>query len=76
MRSFWVLNKYCTHHAFPFFLRRVRKIAKSDCQLRFIRLSVRMEQLGSQWTDFHEICYLGTFGKSVGENSSLFKIRQ
>ena len=24
-----------------------------------------MEQLGSQWTDFHEICYLNTLRKSV-----------
>jgi len=29
------------------------------------RLSVRMEQLGSHWTDFHEILYLSTFGNSV-----------
>jgi hypothetical protein len=39
--------------------RRVREIAKSDYQLRrvcpYFRPSVRMEQLGSQWTDFHEI---------------------
>jgi hypothetical protein len=28
-------------------------------------LSVRMEQLGSQWTDFHKIWYLRIFRKSV-----------
>jgi len=28
-------------------------------------LSVRMEQLGSLWTDIHEIGYLNIFGKSV-----------
>ena len=28
-------------------------------------MSVRMEQLSSQWTDFHEIWYLMTFLKSV-----------
>jgi hypothetical protein len=36
--------------------RRVREIAKSD--ISFIlsaHPSVRMEQLGSRWTDFHEI---------------------
>ena len=27
--------------------------------------SVRMEQLGSNWTCFHEISYLSIFGKSV-----------
>jgi len=35
--------------------RRVRKIAKSDYQLRHVRPSVRMEQFRSHWTDFHEI---------------------
>jgi len=34
---------------------RVRKIAKSDCELRHVRPSVRTEQLGSQSKDFHEI---------------------
>jgi len=28
---------------------------------------VRMEQLGSHWTDFHEILYLSIFRKYVGE---------
>jgi hypothetical protein len=39
--------------------RRVRKIAKSGCWFRHVYPpvcpSVRMEQLGSQWKDFHEI---------------------
>jgi hypothetical protein len=30
-----------------------------------VRSSVRMEQLGSYWTDFHEIEYFGIFRKSV-----------
>jgi len=30
-----------------------------------IRPSVRTEQLGSHWTDFHDILYLGIFRKSV-----------
>jgi hypothetical protein len=30
-----------------------------------VRLSVRMEQLGSHWTDFHETGYLSIFVKSV-----------
>ena len=34
------------------------KIAKDDCWLRLVRPSVRMEQLGSHWTDFHKIWYL------------------
>jgi len=30
-------------------------IAKSDCWLRHFLPPVCMEQLGSHWTDFHEI---------------------
>jgi hypothetical protein len=30
-----------------------------------VRLSVHMEQLGSHWTNFHEIWYLGIFRKCV-----------
>jgi len=30
-----------------------------------LRLSFRMEQLGSYWTDFHEILHCGIFLKSV-----------
>jgi hypothetical protein len=39
-------------------IRLTRKTAKSDCLLRRLSLSVlpfRMEQIGSDWTDFHEI---------------------
>jgi hypothetical protein len=35
--------------------RRVRKIAKSDYQLRHVCLFVRMQQIGSHWTDFNDI---------------------
>ena len=34
---------------------RVRKIAKSDYKLRHVCLSVRMEQLGPYWKDFHKM---------------------
>jgi hypothetical protein len=30
-----------------------------------VRLSVRMNQHGSHWTDFHEISYLSIFRKSA-----------
>jgi hypothetical protein len=30
-----------------------------------VRLSVRMKQLGSHWTDLHEIWYLSIFRKTV-----------
>ena len=32
-----------------------------------VRLSVRMEQFGSHWVDFHEISYLRVSRKSVGK---------
>jgi len=36
-----------------------KRLLASSC------LSVRMEQLGAHWTDFHEIWYLSIFRKSV-----------
>ena len=45
--------------------RRVRKIAKSDFQIRHVCPSVQTEQLGSHRTGFHEIRYLSIFRKSV-----------
>jgi len=38
-----------------------------------VRLSVRMEQLGCYWTDFHEILYLSIFRKSVGNIQFVLK---
>jgi len=49
------------------FIRRFRKIVKSDSYLRPVCPSVRMEQLGSHWTNFYETCCLSIFGKSVGK---------
>jgi hypothetical protein len=48
--------------------RRVRKIAKSDYKLRHVCPSVRMQQLGSHWTNFREILYLSIFRKCVEKN--------
>jgi hypothetical protein len=53
--------------------RRVPKISKSKYYLCYVCLSVclsvrpsaRMQQLGSHWTDFHEIWYLHIFRESV-----------
>ena len=42
--------------------RRVRKFLEATCH---VCSSVRMEQLGSHWTDFHEIWHLSAFRKSV-----------
>jgi hypothetical protein len=38
-----------------------------------VRLSVRMEQLGSHWTDFHEIWYLRILRNSVEKVQVLLK---
>ena len=47
------------------FLGAFAKISKSDQKLRYVCPSVRMEQLGFHWTDFHEIWYYNIFRKSV-----------
>jgi len=39
-------------------------------------MSARMEQLGSHWTDLHEIRYFEDFSKICPENSSLIEIEQ
>jgi len=46
-------------------LRRVRKIAKSDYSLSEVCPPALMEQLGSHWEEFNEICCLSIFRKSV-----------
>ena len=35
-------------------------------------MSVRMEQLGSQWTDFHEIWYLSIFSKKLSRKFEFY----
>jgi len=48
------LEILCLHYMFNL-LQRVRRIAKSNCYLRHVCLSVRVEQLGSHWTNFLEV---------------------
>ena len=56
-------------------LKRLLKTAKSGYWLPHVCPSVRIEKLGSQWTNFHEICYLSTFfSKICRENSNFIKI--
>ena len=54
------LRVHCSTQRSDAVLRRVRYIAKSDCYLH-----VRVEQLGSHWTDFHEVWYWNILRKSV-----------
>ena len=72
MRSVWKVNTtFCIYISSIF--RRVRKIVRSDCQFLRVYLSVclhvrrpvRIEKLGSRWTDFCEIWYFSIFRKSV-----------
>ena len=55
-------NRYFIWESMNIF-KRVRKIAEKRL-LASSCLSVRMEKLGSHWTDFHEILYLSIFRKS------------
>jgi hypothetical protein len=50
-----------------------RKIAKADYKIRQACPSVRMEQPGSQWTDFHEVLCLSIFWKSIEKIKVLLK---
>jgi hypothetical protein len=47
------------------FFKALSHNLKSDYQLYRVRLSVRMEERVSHWTDLHEIWYLSSFRKSV-----------
>ena len=51
-------------------MRNSTIIFMSDCQ------SIRMEQLGSHWTDFDKILYLSFRRNSVEKIQVSFKIRQ
>ena len=60
----WILSSFLFKLLFMLF----RKIAKSDYWLRPVCPSVRPirnVELGSHWTDFHEVCYFGSSQQSV-----------
>jgi hypothetical protein len=57
-----------------FFLKRWRKIAKSDYSLRHACPSVCMEQLGSNWKGFSLNFKFEDFSKIGREKSSLANI--
>ena len=55
-------------HSSSCFLGAFAKLRKETISFVIsVRPSVRMEQLGSHWTDFHEIWHLDIFRKSVEE---------
>jgi hypothetical protein len=73
--------------AYDLIFRSVRKILKSDHELRHVCLSVfpsAWNRLGSHWTDCHEVWYMCIFRKSVDKiqvsinsdtNNSYFTLR-
>ena len=63
-----------TQHQIKSFLDAFAKLRKAAISfVMSVRPSVRMEQLDSHWTDFHEILYLSIFGKSVEKFQALIK---
>jgi hypothetical protein len=61
------LDEFNPHFQCSLF-RRVRNIAKSNYELRYVCPSVCVEQLDSQWKNFHEIVYACISRKSVEKN--------
>ena len=62
MRFFFAVTLYRSRRS----LRRFRKIAIAPGRfVMSVLQSVRMEQLGLHWKDFHEIWYLSIFRKSI-----------
>jgi hypothetical protein len=62
----WITDKYrfvevVLKLSIPRIFRRVCNIAEIDSTRRRVCSSVRMEQLSSHWTDFHENSYLNIF---------------
>jgi hypothetical protein len=53
------------------FCRRVRKIPKSDCQLRHVRPSVCMEKLDSNVRDFDENLYIWVLFRNLVEKTQV-----
>jgi hypothetical protein len=75
IQSFWIRiympNKKFYNTSFYARLQNCEKRLLASSYLPFVCpsvcLSVRMEQLGSHWTDFHEIWYFSIFRKYVEE---------
>ena len=51
--------------------RRKFEIKNTLSFVTSVRQSVRIENLGSHWTNFHEIWYVNIFGKSVDKIKAL-----
>ena len=69
--SCWANSWNCPHS-----VKRVRRITKSGCSLCRVCPSLRMEQLGSHWTNFHEIWYLNIVRNTVENNQVTLKLNK
>ena len=68
----WIPNSNLVQAAHSF--NRVREIKKTRRRVcPPARQPAHIEQLGSQWTDFHEIWYFSNFWKSVEKIQALLK---
>jgi hypothetical protein len=71
---YFLLSCLALFFIFFFFLEVFTKLRKATLSFVIsVRLSVRMEQLGSHCMDFHEVWYLEDFSKVYRENSSFVK---
>jgi hypothetical protein len=69
------LNTAVTYQKAVIFQARSHSRQKRELALH-VRLSVRMYQRGSHWTDLFKILYLGNFMKTCRETPALVKIAQ
>ena len=65
--AWYIYTVWHSSGAFAKFRKATVSFVMSDCVFCLsVRLTGRMEQLDSHWTDFHEIWYLSIFRKYVG----------
>jgi hypothetical protein len=66
-----MMGEYCKTRFLGAFAKFEKQLLASPCLS--VRPSIRMEQLGSHWTDFHGMWYFGIFRKSVKKIKVLLK---
>ena len=76
------VKKSCSEKKYFFYVNSQLFGCVKNCERRPLASTLplstsnRMKQLGSHWTDFHEILYTSIFRKPVEKNSSFTKIWQ
>jgi hypothetical protein len=69
-----VLLSFQARICYVFFKRFVKLQKATISFVMSVRPFVCLEQLGSHWSDFHEMLYFSIFRKSLEKNSSLIEI--